>query len=62
MGDLAAAQEAATLGKAKVMAVRQELQLLRASDASSQQQVGFTTHDHLCHRHCSHVLIGTIEV
>ena len=62
MGDLAAAEEAATLDKAEVRAQRQELQLLRASDASSRQQVGFMTHDRLCHRHCSHVLIGIIEV
>ncbi|KAL0022977.1 hypothetical protein WJX79_000787 [Trebouxia sp. C0005] len=38
MGDLAAAHEAATVDKAEVMAPRQELQLLRPSDASSQQQ------------------------
>ncbi|DBA85902.1 TPA: hypothetical protein ACH3X1_005447 [Trebouxia sp. C0004] len=38
MRDLAAAHEAATLDKAEVVALRQELQLLRTSDASSQQQ------------------------
>ncbi len=57
-----AAQQAATLDKAEVMALRQELQLLRTSDTSSQQQVGFMTYDYVCHRHCSHVLIGTLEV
>ncbi len=66
MGDLAAAlaaaQEAATLDKAEVMALRQELQLLRPSDASSQQQVGFMTHDHVCHRHCSYVRMRRVEV
>ena len=55
MGDLAAAHEAATVDKAEVMAPRQELQLLRPSDASSQQQVGFMTYHHVCHRHCSYV-------
>lgn len=62
MEDLAAAQEAATLDKAEVMAVRQELQLLRPSDASRQQQVGFVTHDHVCHRHCSYVCVRRAEV
>ena len=62
MGDLAAAQLAATLDKAEVMALRQDLQLLRTFDASSQQQVGFMTHDHVCHRHCSYVCVRRAEV
>lgn len=62
MGHLAATQEAATLDKAEVMALRQEVQLLRPSDASSQQQVGFMTHDHLCHRHCSYARTRRLKV
>ena len=62
MGDLAAAQLAATLDKAEVMALRQDLQLLRTFDASSQQQVGFMTHDHVCHRHCSDMGMHRDEV
>ena len=66
MGDLAAAlaaaQEAATLDKAEVMALRQDLQLLRTSDASSQQQVGFMTYDNVCHRHCSYMRMRKFEV
>ena len=62
MGDLAAAQEAATLDKAEVMALRQDLQLLRTFDASSQQQVGFMTDDHVCLRHYFDARMRRVEV
>jgi len=62
MGHLAAAQEAAAQDKAEVAALRQELQLLRPSNASSQQQVGFMTDDHVCHRHYFDTRMRRVEV